>query len=146
MCARTQNINSDKGKKKLKMPRILGFNIPDNKKIIYSLPYLYGVGLASSRIILRSAKIDENKLAKDLTAEELNKIQKIIETSYRVEGDLRKEVSQNVKRLKEIGTWRGSRHARRLPVHGRTKTNSRTLRGNVRKTMGSGRKPAAEKT
>ncbi len=129
-----------------RMPRILGINIPDNKKIEYALPYLYGIGHSASVVILRSADIDLNKRAKDLTAEELNKITKIIEKGYRVEGDLRKEVSQNIKRLKEIGTWRGNRHARRLPIHGRTKTNSRTLRGNVRKTMGSGRKASSEKT
>lgn len=128
------------------MPRIFGTNIPDNKKVLYSLPYLYGIGLSSSKLILRSAKIAEDKLAKDLTTEEINKIQKIIEASYKIEGDLRKEIGQNVKRLKEIGTWRGVRHARRLPIHGRSKTNSRTTRGNVRKTMGSGRKPSAEKT
>ncbi|KKT28708.1 MAG: 30S ribosomal protein S13 [Candidatus Yanofskybacteria bacterium GW2011_GWA1_44_21] len=128
------------------MPRILGIDIPDNKKILYSLPYIYGVGLSASKIILRSANIDENKRAKELTTEELNKIQKIIEAAYKTEGDLRKEIGQNVKRLKEIGAWRGVRHARRLPIHGRTKTNSRTIRGNVRKTMGSGRKPSSEKT
>lgn len=128
------------------MPRILGINIPDKKKILYSLPYVYGVGLSLSRLILRSAKIDNNKLAQELTLDEINKIQKIIETSYKVEGDLRKEIGQNIKRLKEIGAWRGVRHSKRLPIHGRTKTNSRTIRGNVRKTMGSGRKPSAEKT
>lgn len=128
------------------MPRILGINIPDNKKIEYALPYLYGIGHSASVIILRSAGVNAEKRAKDLTVDELNKIQKIIETKYRVEGDLRREVSQNVKRLKEIGTWKGVRHARRLPIRGRTKTNSRTLRGNVRKTMGSGRKSANEKT
>jgi small subunit ribosomal protein S13 len=128
------------------MPRILGINIPDNKKIEYALQYLYGVGHTSSILILRSAGIDLDKRAKELTAEELNKITKILEKNYRVEGDLRKEVSQNIKRLKEIGTWRGNRHARRLPIHGRSKTNSRTLRGNVRKTMGSGRKTSNEKT
>lgn len=128
------------------MPRILGINIPDNKKILYSLPYIYGVGLTLSKLILRSAKIDENKLAKDLVSDEINKIQKIIEASYKVEGDLRKEISQNIKRLKEVGAWRGTRHSKRLPIHGRTKTNSRTIRGNVRKTMGSGRKSSAEKT
>ena len=128
------------------MPRILGINIPDNKKILYSLPYIYGIGFTLSQTILRSAKIDFDKLAKDLTADEINKIQKVIESSHKVEGDLRKEVAQNVKRLKEIGAWRGSRHARRLPIHGRSKTNSRTTRGNVRKTMGSGRKPSGEKT
>ncbi len=128
------------------MPRILGFNIPDNKKILYALPYLYGVGLSTSKVVLRSAKVDPDKRAKDLTTEEINKIQKIIEANYKVEGVLRKEVAQNIKRLKEIGTWRGIRHSRKLPIHGRSKTNSRTLRGNVRKTMGSGRKTTSEKT
>lgn len=128
------------------MARILGINIPDNKKIIYALTYLYGIGESSSVVILRSAGIDSNKLAKDLTTEEMNKIQKILEKSYKLEGDLRKEIGQNIKRLKEIGSWRGLRHSRRLPIHGRSKTNSRTLRGNVRKTMGSGRKNSSDKT
>lgn len=128
------------------MPRISGIVIPDNKKILYSLPYIYGVGLSLSKVILKSAGIDGNKTAKDLSAEELNKIQKIIERSYKIEGDLKKEISQNIKHLKEVGAWKGLRHSRRLPIKGRTKTNSRTTRGNVRKTMGSGRKPSSEKT
>jgi small subunit ribosomal protein S13 len=128
------------------MPRISGIVIPDNKKILYSLPYIYGIGLSSSKVILKTANIDPNKMAKDLTADEINRIQKILERSYKIEGDLKKEISQNIKHLKEIGTWRGLRHARKLPVKGRTKTNSRTTRGNVRKSMGSGRKPPAEKT
>lgn len=128
------------------MARILGINIPDNKKILYSLTYLYGIGQSSSEVILRSAGIDTGKLAKDITTEELNKIQKILEKSYKVEGDLRKDIGQNIKRLKEIGSWRGLRHAKKLPIHGRSKTNSRTLRGNVRKTMGSGRKSSSDKT
>ncbi len=128
------------------MPRLLGINIPDNKKILYSMTYLYGIGQSSSEVILRSANVDSNKLAKDLTVEELNKLQKIIEKGYKVEGDLRKDIGQNIKRLKEIGSWRGLRHARKLPIHGRSKTNSRTLRGNVRKTMGSGRKVSSDKT
>jgi len=128
------------------MPRISGFVIPDNKKILYSLPYIYGVGLSLSKVILKTAGIDGNKMAKDLSIEELNRIQRILEKSYKIEGDLKKEIGQNIKHLKEVGTWRGSRHTRRLPVKGRTKTNSRTTRGNVRKTMGSGRKPASEKT
>src|SRR6266498_4319166 len=126
--------------------RILGVIIPDNKQILYSLPYVYGIGLKSSSIILKSAGIDPNRLAKDLTSDEDNKIQKIIERNYKIEGELRKEVGQNVKHYKELGTWQGIRHTRRLPIHGRSKTNSRTTRGNVRKTMGSGRKPTAEKT
>ncbi len=128
------------------MPRIFGVAIPDNKKILYSLAYLYGIGLTSSGIILKTAGIDPDKRASALTGDEINKIQKIIERNYKVEGDLRKETGQNIKRYKEIGSWRGTRHARRLPIHGRSKTNSRTTRGNVRKTMGSGRKPSSEKT
>jgi len=128
------------------MPRISGFIIPDNKKILYSLPYIYGIGLSSSKVILKTAGIDTNKLAKDLSIEDLNKIQKILEKTFKIEGDLKKEVAQNIKHLKEVGSWRGSRHARRLPIKGRTKTNSRTTRGNVRKTMGSGRKSSNEKT
>ncbi len=128
------------------MPRIFGVAIPDNKKTLYSLAYLYGIGLASSGIILKTAGIDPDKRASALTGDEINKIQKIIERNYKVEGDLRKEIGQNIKRYKEIGSWRGTRHARRLPIHGRSKTNSRTTRGNVRKTMGSGRKPSSEKT
>ena len=128
------------------MPRILGITIPDNKKIAHSLTYIYGVGFSASKVILRSANVNPDKKAKDLTDEELNKIQKLIEKNYKVEGDLRRDVGQNIKRLKEIGSWRGLRHSRRLPIHGRSKTNSRTIRGNVRKTMGSGRKSSNEKT
>ena len=128
------------------MPRIFGNTIPDNKKILYSLTYLYGIGLALSELILRSTGIDPDKRASELSTDEINKIQKVIEQNYKVEGDLRKEVSQNIKRYKEIGTWKGLRHTRRLPIHGRTKTNSRTTRGNVRKTMGSGRRNADQKT
>jgi small subunit ribosomal protein S13 len=128
------------------MARILGITIPDNKKILYSLTYVYGIGQSSSALILKSAHVNPDKLAKDLSDEEMNKIQKVLEVGYKVEGDLRRDTSQNVKRLKEIGTWRGLRHARRLPIHGRSKTNSRTTRGNVRKTMGSGRKSTSEKT
>lgn len=128
------------------MPRISGVAIPDNKKIEFSLPYVYGLGLHASRIILKTANIPFDKKTKDLTADEVNKIQVLIDKTYKVEGDLRREVSGNIKRLKEINAWRGVRHARRLPIHGRTKTNSRTIRGNVRKTMGSGRKPTAQKT
>jgi len=128
------------------MPRISGVNIPENKKIEPALSYLYGIGPTLSRLIVRSANVLPNKLAKDLTPEEVNRIQNIIDHNYKIEGDLRREVTDNIKRLKEISAWRGLRHAHRLPIHGRTKTNSRTTRGNVRKTMGSGRKPTAQKT
>lgn len=128
------------------MARISGVNIPDNKRIEIALTYVYGIGPASAKLILKTVKMDPDKRAKDLTSDEVAKLQGVIDKNYRVEGELRREVLENVKRLKEVGTWRGSRHARKLPIHGRTKTNSRTLRGNVRKTMGSGRRPAATPT
>ncbi|MBI2121904.1 MAG: 30S ribosomal protein S13 [Candidatus Sungbacteria bacterium] len=127
--------------------RIVGINIPDNKKIEFALPYIYGVGLPAARKILRSSQVDPQKTAKDLTPPEINRIREIIERNYKIEGDLRRDIMLNIKRLKEIQTYRGARHIRGLPVRGqRTKTNSRTRRGNVRKTMGSGRKPAASPT
>ena len=127
--------------------RIAGINIPDNKKIEYSLPYIYGIGLTLSRKILKQVQVDGNKRAKDLTPAEVNRIREVIEKSHKIEGDLRREAMLNIKRLRELQTYRGIRHIRGLPVRGqRTKTNSRTRRGNVRKTMGSGRKTAASPT
>jgi len=126
------------------MPRIAGVNIPENKRIEISLTYIYGVGNALSKKILEEMKIDANKKASDLSAKEVNDLKSYIEKNYKIEGDLRRQIMINVKRLKDIGAWRGMRHAKGLPVRGqRTKTNNRTVRGNVRKTMGSGRKPAA---
>ena len=127
--------------------RLVGINIPDNKRIVIALTYVYGIGHSLADQILKSAKIDLNKRAKDLTSEEVNRIKEIIEKSYKIEGELRQIVKQNISRLKEIQCYRGIRHLKRLPTRGqRTKTNSRTVRGNVRKTVGSGRKPAAEPT
>ena len=121
--------------------RIFGVNIPDNKRIEASLPYLYGVGLSVSKKALAAAKVDPEKRAKELTADEVLRIQNFLEKSYPVEGELRQLIKRNVQRLKELGTYRGMRHARRLPVRGqRTKSNSRTVRGNVRKTAGSGKR------
>ncbi|OGZ62410.1 MAG: 30S ribosomal protein S13 [Candidatus Staskawiczbacteria bacterium RIFCSPHIGHO2_02_FULL_34_10] len=129
------------------MPRIAGVNIPENKRIQIAITYIYGIGDSLGKKVLEEAKIDLNKKAKDLTAKEVNDLKDIIEKTHKIEGDLRRQVMVNIKRLKDIGTWRGSRHAKRLPVRGqRTKTNTRTIRGNVRKTMGSGRKPAAAPT
>ncbi len=129
------------------MPRLLGVTIPDNKQIGVSLTYIYGIGLSLSRKILRDAGVDEARKASSITPEELNKIKEIIEKNYRTEGELRRETMMNIRRLHDIGSWRGSRHARHLPVRGqRTRTNSRTIRGNVRKTVTSGRKPAATPT
>ncbi len=129
------------------MPRILGINIPENKRIEVSLSYIYGIGRKNSAKVLNMAGIDLDKRAKELTAEEINKIHQIVEKNYRVEGDLRREITMNIKRLKEIGAYRGIRHSKGLPSRGqRTKTNTRTVRGNVRRTVGSGRKKASEKT
>lgn len=125
--------------------RILGITIPDTKKLDIALTVLYGVGRARATYILKTAKVDSNIKAKDLTVEQENEIRKIIE-SFKIEGDLKREVASNIKRHKDIKTYRGSRHSRRLPVRGqRTKTNSRTVRGNIRKTMGSGRKKEEKK-
>lgn len=127
--------------------RIVGINIPDNKKIEYSLPYIYGIGLSSARKILKLTQVDPDKRAKDLSSQEVSRLREVIEKNYKVEGDLRREIMLNIKRLRELTAYRGMRHLRGLPARGqRTKTNSRTRRGNVRKTMGSGRKPATSPT
>ena len=119
--------------------RISGITLP-NKRLPFALATLYGIGVPLGRTICIEAKVDATKKADELSAEEENALRKIIE-EMTIEGDLKREVSQNIKRLKDIGSYRGMRHSRRLPVRGqRTKTNSRTVRGNVRKTMGSGRR------
>jgi len=121
--------------------RITGINLPDNKKIEIALTYLYGVGRTLSRKILAGTKIDMNKRAKDLTPEEVSRIKEYIEKNYKIEGELRQVIKQNINLLKDLQAYRGTRHMRHLPVRGqRTKTNSRTVRGNVRKTAGSGKR------
>ncbi|HAI74528.1 MAG TPA: 30S ribosomal protein S13 [Candidatus Moranbacteria bacterium] len=122
------------------MLRISGVNIPDNKRIEISLTYIYGVGKNTASKILSELEIDKNKKTKDLTEEEQNSIRGYVEKKVKVEGDLKLERRDNIKRLKEVGCYRGIRHQKGLPVRGqRTKTNTRTVRGNVRRTMGSGR-------
>lgn len=129
------------------MPRIAGVSIPENKRMEVSLTYIHGIGRNLAKKILHDVKVDIHKKAKDLTPKEINDLKDHIEKNYKIEGDLRRQVMINIKRLKDIGAWRGTRHAKKLPVRGqRTKTNTRTVRGNVRKTMGSGRKPAASPT
>lgn len=121
--------------------RIFGINIPDEKKIHVSLRYVYGLGPATSLRVLEATKIDPKKKAKELTPEEINKIQGFVEKTYRVEGELRQQVRSNIQRLKDLKTYRGTRHAHQLPVRGqRTKVNSRTVRHNVRKTATSGKR------
>jgi small subunit ribosomal protein S13 len=125
--------------------RISGITLPDNKRIRYALNFLYGIGPSRALTILKEAKVDPMIKTKDLSTDEEARIRTILE-STKLEGDLKREVAGNIKRLKDIGSYRGSRHAKKLPSRGqRTKTNSRTLRGNVRKTMGSGRRKV-EKT
>ena len=129
------------------MPRIIGINIPDNKRVEVSLTYIYGIGRSLARRILHKANIQPSIRAKDLTPDQVGLLKEIIEKQYKTEGELRREIITAIRRLREIGSWRGLRHTKRLPVRGqRTKTNNRTVRGNVRKTVGSGRKPAATPT
>ncbi|MCW1888785.1 MAG: 30S ribosomal protein S13 [Candidatus Moranbacteria bacterium] len=129
------------------MVRIAGVNIPDNKRVEIALTYIYGIGLTTSQKILKDLSISPDTRTKDLTSEEANNLREVIEKKHRVEGELRHLIKQNIKRLKEIGSFRGSRHQKGLPSRGqRTKTNTRTVRGNTRKTMGSGRKKADSKT
>jgi small subunit ribosomal protein S13 len=128
------------------MARVANVNIPTEKRIVIALTYIYGIGPSRARQILHDAGISETARTKDLNEDQLNKIRERI-AAFKVEGDLKRIVLTNIRRLKEIGTYRGHRHSKHLPVRGqRTKTNSRTVRGNVRKTMGSGRSPAAQKT
>lgn len=125
--------------------RILGITIPGDKHLDIGLTCLYGIGVSSARKILKEAGIDPIRKSDDLSVDEENAIRKIIET-MQIEGTLKREISANIKRLKDIKAYRGLRHMHRLPVRGqRTKTNSRTVRGNVRKTMGSGKRKT-EKT
>ncbi|KKR37928.1 MAG: 30S ribosomal protein S13 [Parcubacteria group bacterium GW2011_GWB2_40_8] len=120
--------------------RIAGTNIPENKRVVIALTYIFGIGKTKSEEILAETKVSPDKRVKDLTEDEQNAIRELAEKN-RIEEDLRREISSNIKRLKDIKAYRGSRHARRLPTRGqRTKTNSRTLRGNVRVTMGSGKR------
>jgi small subunit ribosomal protein S13 len=127
--------------------RISGVVIPNDKRVEVALTYIYGIGVTKSSEILAQAKVNPDTRVKDLQETEINVLRTIIEKGHRVEGDLRRDVSSNIKRLKEIGSYRGSRHTKGLPCRGqRTKTNNRSVRGNKRATMGSGRKGAAQKT
>ena len=125
--------------------RISGITIPDNKRLEVGLTAVFGIGRNRAKEILNNSKINFDTKAKDLSSDEENVIRKHIE-SFVTEGDLKREVSGNIKRLKDIHSYRGSRHSKHLPLRGqRTKVNSRTVRGNVRKTMGSGRRKSDKK-
>jgi len=128
------------------MPRIAGVDIPRNKQIWVSLTYLYGIGPTNSKKILEKANIKPEIKAAALTENEINKIREVIDREYEVEGDLRKEINLNIRRLIEIGSYRGSRHRRSLPVRGqRTRTNARTRRGSRKTVAGRGQKRGATK-
>lgn len=128
------------------MARIAGVTLPRDKRVVIGLTYIYGIGLTRAKTVLATANVSEDTRVKDLTDEQTNAIRSVIDKTYRVEGDLRREVVGNIKRMKEVGTYRGDRHAKRLPSRGqRTKSNSRTVRGNVRRTAGSGRRIVAKK-
>ena len=119
------------------MPRLLGVDVPGRKRVEYALRYIYGIGPTRARAIVEEAKVDPAKKADDLTPEELRTVIGIVQTRYRVEGDLRREVAQNIRRLISMGTYRGTRHRKGLPVRGqRTSTNARTRKG-PKRTVGA---------
>lgn len=128
------------------MARIAGIDLPRNKRVEVGLTYIYGIGLPTSQRILQRTGINPNTRIKDLSEAEIGQLREIIEKEYTIEGDLRREVSMNIKRLTEIGCYRGLRHRRNLPVHGqRTRTNARTKRGPKRTVPGRGRRRGAKK-
>jgi small subunit ribosomal protein S13 len=129
------------------MARVAGVNIPNEKRIEASLQYIYGVGATLAKKTLKETGVNPDTRTKDLSEADLTKLREFIDKNLKTEGNLRQEVLLNIKRLKEIGSYRGIRHIRSLPVRGqRTKTNSRTRHGNVRRTAGSGRKKSTDKT
>ncbi len=129
------------------MARIAGVNLPDDKRIEIALTYIYGMGISRSRKVLVALKLNPNLRTKELDESTVNNLKDYIEKNFTIEGELKHQKQMNIKRLKDIGCYRGVRHSRGLPTRGqRTRTNTRTVRGNVRKTAGSGRKSAAEKT
>lgn len=140
--AQIRSINNVKNN----MPRIVGVNIPDKKRIEVALTYIYGIGPTRARRLLAETKVDPDKRAQELNADETSRLKDAIEKNYKTEGDLKREIMLHIKRLKDVKSYRGIRHMKGLPVHGqRTKTNSRTRRGNVRKTAGSGRRAVEKK-
>src|SRR3990167_5887561 len=129
------------------MARIAGITLPNEKRVQIGLTYIFGIGHNLADQILKETGVSPDIRVKNLTEQQVNRLREVIEKKYKVEGELKREILLNIKRLKEINSYRGSRHSKKLPVRGqRTKTNTRTVRGNVRKTMGSGRKPTAQKT
>ncbi len=127
------------------MARIAGVTLPTQKRLIIALQYIYGIGEKRAADVLTRSNVSGDIRVKDLTLEQENAVRTVVEKEYRVEGELRRDVMSNIKRLKDIVAYRGTRHAKGLPARGqRTKSNSRTVRGNVRKTAGSGRRTLAK--
>jgi small subunit ribosomal protein S13 len=123
------------------MARIAGVSLPQTKRVDIALQYIFGIGATTAKRIIEMTGVPAETRVKDLTEAQANKLREVVEKQHKVEGELRREVLANIKRLKEIGSYRGSRHVKGLPVRGqRSKTNSRTVRGNVRRTMGSGKR------
>jgi len=128
------------------MARIAGVTLPANKRIEIGLTYIYGVGSMTARKIIKETGISPDIRVKDLSEAQANMLRDVVEKSHKVEGELRRDVLSNIKRLKDIGSYRGQRHSKNLPARGqRTKTNSRTVRGNVRRTTGSGKRKLDKK-
>ncbi|MCS6919077.1 MAG: 30S ribosomal protein S13 [Fimbriimonadales bacterium] len=126
------------------MARIAGVDLPRDRKVEYALPVIFGIGLSSARKILQATGVDPNKRVRDLTEEEVAKLRAEIENNYTIEGDLKREQQMNIRRLIEIGCYRGMRHRRGLPVHGqRTRTNARTRKG-PKKTVSTGKRKKAK--
>lgn len=129
------------------MARIAGVNIPDEKRIEIALTYIYGIGRSRSNKTIADLKLDPNTRTKTISEADINRLKEYLEKNFTIEGELKHQKQMNIKRLRDINCYRGVRHSRGLPVRGqKTRTNTRTVRGNVRKTMGSGRKASAEKT
>jgi small subunit ribosomal protein S13 len=128
-----------------KMARIAGVDIPREKRVEISLCYIYGIGLTTSRKILEKTRVNPDTRVRDLSEEEVNRLREVIDREHKVEGDLRREINENIKRLIEIGCYRGMRHRRNLPVRGqRTRTNARTRRG-PKRTVAGKKKASAKK-
>ncbi|MFA4954527.1 MAG: 30S ribosomal protein S13 [Patescibacteria group bacterium] len=128
------------------MARIAGVTLPANKRIEIGLTYIYGIGSMTARKIIKETGISPDIRVKDLSEAQANMLRDVVEKSHKVEGELRRDVLSNIKRLKDIGSYRGQRHSKNLPARGqRTKTNSRTVRGNVRRTTGSGKRKLDKK-
>lgn len=154
LLVKIRSISRDKDKRDIninffsifKSMRIAGIELPENKRVEFALPYIYGVGRPLARAIAKSAKVSLDKKMSELTSEEVNRLRTVIEGQYKIEGELRRELRSNIKRLQDIKAYRGIRHIKGLPVRGqRTRVNSRTRRGNVRKTMGSGKRKLEKK-